>query len=133
MDDLHFQIKQDKDIVYLKGIGSWKSKVSEDCVHLINTYAVQQQHHQFALIVDTSEMRSVVPNGVEAWHDAIEFWVDSGLQMITRVDNPEATFDKGFVADLDDIFRYDTRFMTSNDTDHALLLLHKAGFEGFEH
>ncbi len=75
MDDLHYSLDQDKDILLCIGKGFWKYDVAVRCVQSINTAAKQQDHKNFALIIDPRALKNLPPQGNDALHKALLCWV----------------------------------------------------------
>ena len=84
------------------------------------------------MIVDTCEVKSLTPQCFEAWELALDSWSEKGLKVTARIDKPEASFYKVFLAGFDDILRIKTKFYASSTQKHALKSLHQSGFQGFE-
>ena len=128
----HFSLKLDKDIVIFKGYGVWKHALSLACIESINEVVSSQNKQPFALIVDTSEVKSLTPQCFNEWEVAIDSWSKVGLKVTARIDKPEASFYKIFLSGFDNILRMNTKFYTSSTESYALKSLHQSGFLGFE-
>ncbi len=128
----HFSLARDKDIIFLKGYGVWKPALSQECIDSINEAIVDQRGQEFALIMDTSEVKSLTPQCFDAWELAVGLWSELGLKVTARIDKPEASFYKIFLAGFDDILRVKTKFYSCSTQVHALKSLHQSGFQGFE-
>lgn len=131
-ENKHFSLQHDKDIVFFKGYGVWKPALSQECIDSITEAVSQKKSNDFALIVDTSEVKSLTPQCFDAWELAIDAWSAQGLKVSARIDKPEASFYKIFLAGFDDILRIKTKFYVSSTQSHALKSLHQSGFQGFE-
>ncbi len=125
-----FYLKHDSDIVIFKGFGIWKPAISKQCIAAI-TEAVAMLESDFALIIDTSEVKSLTPQCFMAWEDALDSWIGQGLTYSARIDKPEASFYKVFLPGFDDILRIKTTFCSAATTNYALKSLHQSGFSGF--
>ncbi|WP_028863055.1 hypothetical protein [Psychromonas aquimarina] len=127
----HYSLSQDQDIIIFIGNGVWKPELSKECIESINDFVSQQKNEDFALIVDTSNVKSITPQCFLAWETALEVWAAQGLKATARIDKPEAGFYKIFLAGFDDILRMRSRFYSASSESFALKALHNSGFAGF--
>ncbi|WP_019613097.1 hypothetical protein [Psychromonas ossibalaenae] len=128
----HYSLSQDQDIIIFIGNGVWKPELSKECIESINNLVGQRNNEDFALIVDTSNVKSITPQCFMAWENALELWAVQGLKVTARIDKPEAGFYKIFLAGFDDILRMRSRFYSASTESFALKALHNSGFVGFK-
>lgn len=126
-----FKLFIDGQIIYYKPVGAWNKEASEIAIEKLKQAVISIAPKPIAFIIDTSELEGFTTESAPDWQSAIEFWHANGNKALVRIDDPDSTLYKVFLAPFDEYFKQTLDFNVSDDIENGLQWLWEKGFEGF--
>ncbi len=133
MFDSHglFTLYFDEAIIVFVAEGSWNEEASHSCIMQFRKIIDGFNGKKFGVIVDSSNIEGVTPEGYNAWLKAIDEWNKRNHIATTRVDDPESIKYQAFLSGFDEFFKETQKFSYSSSIEEGIIWLNSLGLKGF--
>ncbi|THB70450.1 MAG: hypothetical protein D6B28_09165 [Gammaproteobacteria bacterium] len=133
MFDSHgfFTLYFDEAIIVFVAEGSWNEQASNICIIEIKKIIDGFDGKSFGIVVDSTNLEGVTPEGYNVWLKAIDEWNKRKHIATTRVDDPESTIYQAFLSGFDEFFNETQQFRYSSSIEDGISWLNSIGLEGF--
>ncbi len=128
----HFTLFYDQSIIIFIAEGAWNLEASNICIMHFKKIIDGFDGKDFGIVIDSSGLEGVTPEGYNAWLKAIDEWSKRGHIATTRVDDLESMKYQAFLSGFDEFFMGTQKFRYSNSIEDGISWLNSIGVAGFD-